>query len=147
MKNRTLRMLALTGALVLLPVQTWAAVCFNVVRGVVTDVVVIEVVGQAGPFFSLVGEALIACGTGTNSMPLSGSAHVRSDGKAHFGISISSLTVPSGLVAPCVPVWIQGTLDPPAFNTGTGVVRFEGSPSAAFPFTAASCPPLPQMVD
>ena len=77
------------------------------------------------------------CGDGTSG-PLSGSAHFRIDGSAHFAVHAISATHP-----PCGSVSYEGTLNPPFFNTGSGAYRnaFE---RVDIPFTpAASCPDVP----
>lgn len=131
-KKRILTMLAVVGVLLLLPLQALAAICFNL--SPLPDVAVIEIAGQGGDFFSLVGEVVNWCGPGTSS-PLSGSAHLRSDGKAHFGVSVHALDGS----ATCNPGWFTGTLDPPSFNSGSGFYnRFGGT--TAVTFVAASCP-------
>lgn len=127
--------------LVLLPLPAIAAVCFN--ASPLLDVVVMDVAGQGGSFFSLAGEVVGWCGTGT-SMPLSGAAHIRPDGKAHFGISIHG---PVGSPATCVPGWYQGTLNAPAFNTGTGFHRNALGGTTALTFVAVTCPTIPQAVE
>lgn len=131
-KKRILTMLAVVGVLLLLPLQALAAICFNL--SPLPDVAVIEIAGQGGDFFSLVGEVVNWCGSGTSS-PISGSAHLRSDGKAHFGVSSHDI----GPSPTCGPGWIQGTLDPPSFNSGSGFYnKYAGT--AAVTFVAASCP-------
>lgn len=138
-KKRILTMSAVVGVLLLLPLQALAAICFNV--SPFTDVAVIELAGQGGDFFSLVGEVVNWCGSGT-SMPLSGSAHLRSDGKAHFGVSIHG---PVGApTATCVPGWYQGTLSPPSFNSGSGFHRNDLGTVTAITFVPVSCPLIPQ---
>ena len=133
MKNRTLGMLALVGALVLLPLRAQAAVCIN--PSPLTEVWVIEIAGQGGPFFSLVGEMVGRCGPAT-SYPLIGSAHLRPDGKAHFGGTISA--------PDCSPGWFTGILAPPNFNSGSGIFQYYTGSANNLTFVPATCPTLPQ---
>lgn len=137
MKRRTLMMmLAIVGAFLLSPLPALAAVCFR--ASPLIDIAVIEVEGAAGPFFSLIGEVVNWCGTNT-SMPLSGSAHIRPDGNAHFGVSIQGVVGTT-----CAPGWYQGTLNPPTFDTGTGFHRNAFGSTTTLTFSAVSCPTIPQ---
>lgn len=141
MKNRTLRMLALVGVFVLLPLQAWATVCFKMTT--FADVFVIEAVGTVGPFVSLVGELVGRCGPGT-SAPISGTAHMRADGKAHFGLAMLSPAITAA--GECPGGWVQGTVDPPNFNSGTGAIQNTSGGVVNVTFVPVSpCPPpLPQ---
>lgn len=125
---------------ILLPVQAFAAVCFQDQLG---DTFVIEVAVQAGQFFSLVGEVVgSASGNGIiqsgASFPLVGSAHLRGDGTAHFGITVHADDETH------FPMWSQGILNPPDFNTGSGFLDELGLNFVILTFSPATCPALPQ---
>ena len=136
------RALLLSVIAILLPVQALAAICFT--PSPFPDVLVIEVTGFGGTFFSLAGEDVGACGPGT-SMPLHGSAHLRADESAHFAISVITAA------SQCVPARIQGRVNPPGYNTGSGFHQidvFAGTPpqivTTPVTFIPAACPGLPQ---
>lgn len=135
MTKRMLMMLAFAGVLLLLPLQALAAVCVNAAP--FSEVLVLEIEGTIGAFFDLVGEHVGTCGANT-SRPLSGTAHVRSTGVAHFG------TISHNSSSSCVPVFIQGTLNPPSYTSGTGYYRNTAGGAGALTFSAASCPALPE---
>ena len=133
------RALMLSAIAILLPAQALAAVCFTP-SPFVADVLVIEVTGSAGGFFSLAGEEVGACGPGT-SMPLHGSAHLKADGKAHFGVTVLS----SSGNPPCVPGIYQGVVDPPAYTSGSGFHQnLATGVTTPVTFIPAACPGLPQ---
>ena len=139
MMTRTLAILLVTMGL-LLPGQALAAVCFNVSPYI--DVVVLELQGEpAGGYFNLVGEVVGTCGEGT-SMPFNGTAHLRNDGKAHFGLVVHSPDVTS--TVSCAPYSMQGTLDPPSFNSGAGFIGSSSVAATAVTFSAVACPAIPQ---
>lgn len=136
------RALMLSVIAILLPAQALAAVCFTPGPFSPQEVLVIEVTGSGGGFFSLAGEYVGACGPGT-SMPLHGSAHLRPDGSAHFAVSIISAA------SQCLPFRIQGTVNPPAFNNGSGFHQIDllvNNQIVTTPvtFIPATCPGLPQ---
>ena len=148
MRNRSFLVFVLV--MLLLPVQAFAAGCFRATTpgGTKWDIKV-TVEGSAEEFFNLVGEGIHVSCAATESAPLNGAAHLRSDGKAHFNVVF-------GGTSHCFPAFIQGILNPPAFNTGSGTVDI---PSVTFvnpatgvglgfsaPVTITSlstCPPLP----
>ena len=133
---RTWTVIAAIAVSLLIPAPTLAAICFQL--SPYDDVVVLEIHGEpAGGFFALVGETVGSCGEGT-SLPLNGTAHLREDGKAHVGFAVYSATTG------CIPFAVQGTLDPPSFDSGTGFVGNASLGSLAVTFVPATCPTLPQ---
>lgn len=133
------RLLPFVVIVLVLPVQAFAAVCFQSAANTGrTDNIKLTVEGSSEEFFSLVGEAVRVSCSATQSAPLSGSAHVRPDGTAHFGAFIAG-------TASCFPIIISGTLNPPAFNTGSGVIDIPSNDTfGTTTFSAISCPALPQ---
>lgn len=139
MKKRTLMMLVIGGALLLLPLQALAQVCFR--PSPFSTVVKIGISSGSGEFFDLVGEEVGSCGAGTSG-PFSGTAHLRSDGKAHVGLGNH---IVSGTT--CGPYWYTLFLNPPTFDTGTGFHRNIFGITTTLTVTAASCQPLPQQLE
>ncbi len=124
----------------LLPAPALATICFQLAP--FSDVVVLEIHGDpVGGFYSLIGEDVGPCGP-TTSMPLVGTAHLRADGKAHIGLVVNSANDDG--VIDCRPFTIQGTLDPPSFNSGAGFIGSSNQVATAITFTSAACPALPQ---
>ena len=122
----------------LLPVQTFAAICFKASYGSSETTIKLTIQGVAEEFFSLVGEGIhTSCGVSLQSAPLTGAAHLRSDGKVHFSVTI-------GGTAGCDPTAFSGLLDPPSFNTGNGTYDIVNGVFGNATFSAASCIPLPQ---
>jgi len=122
----------------LLPVQTFAAICFKASYGSSETTIKLTVQGVAEEFFSLVGEGIHAnCSVSLQSAPLTGAAHLRSDGKVHFSVTV-------GGTAGCDPIAFSGLLDPPSFNTGNGTYDVVNGVFGNATFSAASCIPLPQ---
>ena len=133
---RTWTLIAAITLSLLIPAHALAAICFQLAP--YDDIIVLEIQGEpAGGFYNLLGEAVGSCGEGTSFL-VSGAAHLREDGKAHFGITVSSAAVN------CVPFTVQGTLDPPSFNSGDGYVGQWTSANTAVTFTAVTCPAIPQ---
>jgi hypothetical protein len=86
----------------LLPVQTFAALCFKASYGSSETMIKLTIQGVAEEFFSLVGEGIhTSCGGSSESAPLTGAAHLRSDGKVHFSVTI-------GGTAGCDPTAFSG---------------------------------------
>jgi hypothetical protein len=118
----------------MIPVAANAAVCF---KGPGEEITLLEIVGSAGRYFSIVGEHFTAPDNpDQNPQPLSGVAHLRPDGSAHFSYTAV------GSVALIYAV--TGTLLPPNFNTGSGFESliidstvFSGTPVT---FSPATCP-------
>jgi hypothetical protein len=139
MKRRFLLLLVVI--ICLLPAQGFAAVCFQSTSTDTerTDNIKLAVGAPVEEFFPLLGEAVrVSCSESAESAPLTGTAHLRSDGKAHFSVFI-------GGTAGCFPLIIEGTLDPPAFNTGSGNIDIPSNETfGTTTFTAISCPSLPQ---
>jgi hypothetical protein len=125
--------------MLLLPVQTFAAVCFKASFGTSEATIKLTVAGVAEEFFSLVGEGIkTSCASSAlESAPLTGAAHLRPDGKVHFTLSIGGTTT-------CDPIMFQGLLDPPSFNTGNGTYDEINGGFGDATFSAAACLPLPQ---
>jgi hypothetical protein len=121
----------------LLPVQTFAAVCFKASFGSSEATIKLTVAAVAEEFFSLVGEGIKTSCASSESAPLTGTAHLRPDGKAHFSVTI-------GGTASCDPIMFQGLLDPPSFNTGSGTFDEINGGFGDATFSAVSCLPLPQ---
>jgi hypothetical protein len=118
-----------------------ATTCFRIVGTQNVHVIVLTAAGAGDQFFSLVGEDVATgfCSHGQQSFPFTGSAHARADGTVHFGLRVDFIDAGS-----CVPFTVQGTLNPPAFNTGTGFFRYDdGSLNETVTFTAETCPALP----
>jgi len=139
MMTRSLAILLVTMA-ALFPTQAMAAICFQL--SPYSDVVVLELQGApAGGFLNLIGEVVGTCGDGT-SMPFNGTAHLRDDGKAHIGFVVHSPDVTSTVT--CTPYSVQGTLDPPSFNSGAGFVGSASLAATAVTFVSVSCPAIPQ---
>ncbi len=144
MKERAFFRMMVTGVMatvvaVLLPAQA-LAVCFQDQWG---DIFKVRPAVQVGIFFSLVGEFVGATGgltlPGGTSFPLVGSAHLRPDGKRHFGATVYAVDAFN------VPFWVQGTLDPPSFDSGSGVESDLSFGLNALTFSPAACPDeLPQ---
>ena len=146
MKTKAWTAFIILVAMAMFPGQALAAICFQMTPVSQTtpyiDIVVLEVDGgPAGIYYNLLGEVVNACGDGT-SMLLNGAAHLRDDGKAHFGIRVQSvMTIESGS---CLPYSIQGTLDPPSFNSGAGFVGNNAGGITAVTFSSVECPAIPQ---
>ncbi len=140
MTKRVVLMVA--ALLALTPVHVFAAAtCFRIVGTQNVHVLVLTAAGAGDQFFSLVGEDVATgfCSHNQQSFPFTGSAHARADGTVHFGVRVDFIDA-----GPCVPFTVQGTLNPPAFNTGTGFFRYDdGSLNETVTFTAESCPALP----
>lgn len=141
MRKRNL--LFLIVAVVLLPAQALATFCLTDTP--LIDVFVLSVVGTSPDgFFSLVGEAVNWCGTGT-SMPLTGSAHARIDGTFHVGLTV---TGPVGSPPTCFSGWVQGILVPAVGVGGAGFLHNQSGFTSAMTLklqpTCAAIPGLPQ---
>ena len=135
MKKQILMICAISGVLLLLPLQARAQICFAVAP--LNQVLVLSLTGPPAPggFFNLVGIRVNDLpSTPDRFNPLNGSAHLRLDGKAHFGVIIH------GGDATTPVEWWQGTLNPPDFNTGTGFYRESGGGSGPLTFSPAPCP-------
>ena len=129
-----------TLVMLLVPLPAYAAVCFRSLSTDTarTDNIKVTLAGSGEEFFALVGEAVrVSCSGSAQSAPLTGTAHLRADGKAHFSVFI-------GGTAACLPLNISGTLDPPAFNSGSGTIDIPSNDTfGTTTFSAISCPTLP----
>jgi hypothetical protein len=120
-------------ALLLMPAQALAALCFT--DSELGAVYVLELAGITGVFGSLVGAANLDC-LDAQYFPLTGTGFLEAGGKARI-----ALTVPAS-TSQCFPFTLQGALDPPAFNSGTGF--FIESPGVFFrPDVVISPAPCP----
>jgi hypothetical protein len=115
-----------------LPLETSADVCFEAALGSQTGTFNIDIAASNDQFHSIVGEFVLP----TGRTPIVGTARVRPNGVAEIG-----------LVLPANPgtneaFTIRGTLNPPAFNTGSALFQsLTGQESATeIFFGAAACP-------
>ena len=123
----------------LLPAQALAGICFKSTTGTGEQMIVkLTVAGQAEEFFNLLGEAIHTAGCATSeSSPLNGTAHLRSDGKVHFGMTVRG-------TLHCDPVMLQGLLNPPSYDSGSGTFDIVNGDYGNASFSAVACPSLPQ---
>jgi hypothetical protein len=117
---RPVRLAAVVLAGVLaLPLPALAAVCFT--DSELGATYVVEILGSAGrsggpgprEFIAVVGEARRDC-VEFQGAPLTGTARERADGTVQVAIQVLSAT------SACSPYVLQGALDPPGFDSGTG---------------------------
>lgn len=134
--RRVLLVAVALGLLLVIPVQALAALCITPSVGAT-----FVLTGAAGPegFFFILGELVQPCtGLSTQSAPVTGTGHLRPDGRIHLGLAVSP-------TANCTASFYEAFLDPPAFNSGTGTVN---NPGVTFfmprTYSPASCPALPQ---
>jgi hypothetical protein len=106
-----------------------AATCFADNGGLVY---VLSVAGASEGFFSLVGEVVFGP---TLSFPLTGSAHIRTDGNAHIAAFVHS-----ALPGTLAPFAVQAVLNQPTFTTGTGTFANFAGGTGNLAFNAAPCP-------
>ena len=147
------RLLMMTVVLVLLPVQALAAVCFQTTDSI-PGVVVVALLGQVETlgsrttvpplsaftgFFGLLGEFINPCGGGGvgQSTPVIGTAHLRSDQKAHLMIYVGPTNI-------CGASVYEVILDPPSYSSGTGTqeIMAAGFRRSVNFVAAPSCPPV-----
>ncbi len=123
----------------LLPAQTFAGICLNATMDSGDEMIIkFTVAGQAEEFFNLLGEGIHTVGCASSeSAPLNGSAHARSDGQVHFGVTITG-------TLSCDPIMFEGLLTPPSYNSGTGTFDILNGGFGNATFNAVACPPLPQ---
>ena len=88
--------------------------------------------GFAPGIFSAGGEAVLDGGAA--SAPLTATAHLRTDGRAHVGITVHSAT------STTVPFWVEAVLDAPGFDKGSGFFVNAAGSSGALTFAPATCP-------
>jgi hypothetical protein len=123
-----------TIALLLGPGSARAAVCTSPFDG---STFVLAVAPGPEGFFAVHGELVNPCTGGAGqSGVVTGTAHLRPDGKAHLGLSVAPTSA-------CGGSFFEAILDPPSFSSGVGQVD---TASANFfqsiTYTPASCPAL-----
>jgi hypothetical protein len=124
------------GLVGLLPASSQATLCFKTQLG---SIVQMEVLGPAGGFFALMGDLKSPPGLGELSAPFSGTAHLRPDGFVHFGVQIhSAVQQPPPLIVE--PFTLEGTLNPPAFTSGTATAFFPSGVVSPVPLTLSPSP-------
>jgi hypothetical protein len=135
MRLRRLVPVVLLGALV--PFPAFAAVCFSVAAGASSfGTMVLAIEGQGEQFFDLVGQVVAPCNSAAagERVTLTGSARLDAAGNAEF-----SATVPG--TAACFPYLVSGTLQAPAFASGSGRVDVPSTgQTGAVTLAPAACP-------
>src|SRR5574341_2205134 len=133
---RRLMMLALVA---LLPGPALASTCVSAAEVGMPPVMTLVIdVAPVGSFFTLVGEIVPLPGDPcTAGAPIVGSAHLRGDGKVHFGLMGLSVAPPA---TDCFAIWLTGTVDPPSYTTGTAFARVHNGYSAPLVLTPRLSP-------
>lgn len=123
-RKQLMMLVSVVALLTFYPLQALAQVCFQL--SPFTDILEIGIsgVGPPGDNLDLTGRNRGAnCGVDAD-IPVSGAAHVRSAGNAHFAAVLYGSST-------CFTVWVHGQLNPPSFNSGSGSFRRSNETSGA----------------
>jgi hypothetical protein len=135
---KTLELLVLAVAGTLLPVHALAAVCF---KDQAEETLSLEIIASVGGVISVAGRFVTNQAPVTDPgahLPVTGVGFLRSDGKATVGLTVHGVSPTQS------PFIIQGVLDGPLFNSGTG--RLENVANGfteTLTWVPANCPLFP----
>ena len=133
-----LKSVVLALAVTLLPAPALGAVCL---RDQAKEMLTLEIVGSSGGIFSVAGRFVTNQVPVTDAgahLPVTGVAFLRSDGKATIGLTVHGVSPTQS------PFIIQGVLDGPFFNSGTGQLENVASGfTATLTWVPTTCPLFP----
>jgi hypothetical protein len=135
---RSLEAVMLALAVTLLPATALGAVCL---RDQANETLSLEIVGAVGGVISVGGRFVTNQFPVTDArahLPVTGVAFLRSDGKATVGLTVHAVSPTQS------PFIIQGVLDGPFFNSGTGQLENVANGSTAtLNWVPTTCPLFP----
>jgi hypothetical protein len=135
---RSLETVALALAVTLLPATALGAVCF---RDEFNETLSLEIIGAVGGVISVSGRFVTNQLPVTDPdahLPVTGVAFLRSDGNATIGLTVHGVSPNQS------PFIIQGVLDGPFFNSGTGQLENVASGfTATVNWVPTNCPLFP----